>query len=404
MTRGWERDAPTGASGNRRLHYSDAAAISWRGAELRRQIDDAQRLLPEHQQVRVRMMVPQSSERGAVIPAFRPPFLLDLVGIPVLMTAAILRDLAVMATWPQTIVLLASGDRAGWTLARSCPAVRVIVEAGTPVADWLPWLRYPLVTRPYHPVIVGKVMPADGATPYDVRLLHLLVALRSADTMRTAAERACIARRTFYHWLSEIRDLLGLPAAQHTRFHPESLLHALIAALAAGPPPAPGGHRPPVTPREAPWHGERAPFLSWRAAPAVYRTWRSATAVMMEIALAVSDPGTDDAWMELVARSGRVRRVPLGSAVVRELEVSLWVVVLDVRHPPASLLFWLQQMRAPLLLVTPHLAAAQALSAQIPHLALVCDPRDALRWMPDLVTMARTTVQGTALVRTVRAR
>lgn len=104
-------------------------------------------------------------------------------------------------------------------------------------------------------------------------------------------------------------------------------------------------------------------------------------------------------WLTLAWQSG-VR--PVGFALHQEVqgwEPGCWLVVLDPRHSPVPLKFWLKQLTAPLVLVTPHLVAAQTLCSWVPRLSVICQPMRAAAILADLLHMAPTVTSGTLVLK-----
>ena len=85
-------------------------------------------------------------------------------------------------------------------------------------------------------------------------------------------------------------------------------------------------------------------------------------------------------------------------------EPNCWLVVLDPRHSPVPLKFWLKQLPGPLVLVTPHLVAGQTLCGWLPNLKIICHPVRAATALPEVLSMALALNHGTLVLDEVELR
>lgn len=116
------------------------------------------------------------------------------------------------------------------------------------------------------------------------------------------------------------------------------------------------------------------------------------------VGLSASNETTLHEWAAMLNSVGRVVSVPIGGVLPVEACVA-WVIVLDARTPPLTHLFWLRQIQAPLVLVTPHWRAAQALHQHLGHwLKVVAEPTHALRDLQGVVQMAIHTTGGLTIL------
>ncbi len=122
------------------------------------------------------------------------------------------------------------------------------------------------------------------------------------------------------------------------------------------------------------------------------------------ICVVASAPAPAEEWRRIVAATGAspisvaLGERPAPTTTTQACEVGAWVVVLDTRQTPMKQGFWLRTLSAPIILVTPHLIAAQALASLVPDLRVICPPLRAAAHMSDLLAVALASTGGTLVV------
>lgn len=117
----------------------------------------------------------------------------------------------------------------------------------------------------------------------------------------------------------------------------------------------------------------------------------------LEIGLAGS-PAALATWSELIAAEGyRVVPTPLFTPPP-EQSPQLWIAILDDHMQPSRAAIWLRALDATVVLVTPHLKAAQALSRWVPGLAMICLPPTVRASLDDLIVMSTSVSAGVATI------
>ncbi|NNJ12199.1 hypothetical protein EKD04_017860 [Chloroflexales bacterium ZM16-3] len=112
------------------------------------------------------------------------------------------------------------------------------------------------------------------------------------------------------------------------------------------------------------------------------------------IAVAADSAAGRAAWARRVTELGaQPIPVPLRSPLPTD-HVDLWVVILDAHTLPISIAFWLRQIRARIVLITPHLPAGQSLAQIVPALCLVCAPPQASAGIADVLALAESIRSG----------
>ncbi len=119
----------------------------------------------------------------------------------------------------------------------------------------------------------------------------------------------------------------------------------------------------------------------------------------------VTTPELHADWHALALHAG-VR--PTGFRLLQELDQdwdpACWLVVLDPRHSPVPLKFWLKQLNTPLVLVTPYLVAAQTLCSWLPNLKIICNPVRAAGALGEVLSMALALNNGTLVLDEIELR
>jgi hypothetical protein len=117
----------------------------------------------------------------------------------------------------------------------------------------------------------------------------------------------------------------------------------------------------------------------------------------LEIGLAGS-PATLAAWSDLMSAEGyHVVATPLFTPPPAQ-SPRLWIAILDDHMQPGRVALWLRALATTVVLVTPHLKAAQALTRWVPGLVLIC-PAPAMRAsLEDLITMSTSVNAGIATI------
>ncbi len=125
---------------------------------------------------------------------------------------------------------------------------------------------------------------------------------------------------------------------------------------------------------------------------------------MSSVRVAVATPAhVQSQWCSYLREVGaRPLRIPL-QADPEGYAPDVWLVVLDARHAPVPLKFWLKQLAAPIVLVTPYLTPAQTLCAWVPRLAVICPPLRASETLAHLIDIARKQHGGTWVLEEERA-
>jgi hypothetical protein len=112
------------------------------------------------------------------------------------------------------------------------------------------------------------------------------------------------------------------------------------------------------------------------------------------VGLATELPHVAREWAQLLY----VRDIGVVHASVRgalpDASAGLWLVVLDARTVPSRAGLWLRQLPERVVLVTPHLHAAQGLASWVPSLRLVCAPPYARSCIGDVLALARSLSGG----------
>lgn len=108
----------------------------------------------------------------------------------------------------------------------------------------------------------------------------------------------------------------------------------------------------------------------------------------------IANPEEAPRWVPRLATLDTVRLVSDMEPV--SPSVTAWVVVLPRSMAPALLRFWFRQVTAPLLLITPHVAAGLVAVQTLSVPVLVADPDDAARTLPALVDALRSLTHGHA--------
>jgi hypothetical protein len=112
----------------------------------------------------------------------------------------------------------------------------------------------------------------------------------------------------------------------------------------------------------------------------------------------VTSPSLQHDWLKLARQAGADARGYLLHTALPRWQPDGWLVVLDPRQPPVPLTFWLTQLSAPVILVTPHLVAAQTLCGHGSTLTLLCDPLRAAADLADLLALALAVTSGTLVL------
>jgi hypothetical protein len=117
----------------------------------------------------------------------------------------------------------------------------------------------------------------------------------------------------------------------------------------------------------------------------------------LEIGLAGS-PATLAAWSELITAEGyRVVATPIFTPPPAQ-SPHLWIAILDDHMQPGRAAIWLRALSATVVLVTPHLKAAQTLSRWVPGLAMVCSAPAVRESLEDLIVMSTSVCAGVATI------
>ena len=115
------------------------------------------------------------------------------------------------------------------------------------------------------------------------------------------------------------------------------------------------------------------------------------------VAVVGSPPILVEEWCHLVAAAGAVPTPEeLGTSAV--IGAQAWVVVLDQRQAPMTHGFWLRTLPAPIVLITPHTLAAQALAPIVSQLKVISPPGRALHQLADMLVLAMAGTAGTLVV------
>ena len=115
------------------------------------------------------------------------------------------------------------------------------------------------------------------------------------------------------------------------------------------------------------------------------------------IAVVGSSSQSAGEWCALVATSGAVPAPKeLGTSAV--IGADAWVVALDQWQAPMTHGFWLRSLPAPIVLITPHTLAAQALAPLVPQLKVISPPARALHELADMLVLALASAAGTLVV------
>lgn len=205
------------------------AVVSTRMAVLNRRLDES---LVSHRW----LVMAMEADRG-VIPPFRPPLLLDAVGLPPLVMATILRDMSVTVQPVPTIILLDGADPVAKHLARGCSAAILVITDDSDLSVINAWLRVRPVAGPGRWANVPAAWVGASPPPLlcdDVPLVEVLAALSHAATMEEASAHACVSPRTFASWRALLRERLHLPP---TPYRPLAFAHDIVQSLREAPLP-----------------------------------------------------------------------------------------------------------------------------------------------------------------------
>ena len=116
-----------------------------------------------------------------------------------------------------------------------------------------------------------------------------------------------------------------------------------------------------------------------------------------EIGLAGS-PATLEAWAALISAEGYdVVATPIFTPPPAQ-SPRLWIAILDDNMQPARAAIWLRALGATVVLITPHLKAAQTLTRWVPGLAMVCSAPTARASLDDLIVMSTSVSAGAATI------
>ncbi|HEX6288231.1 MAG TPA: hypothetical protein VFZ66_03530 [Herpetosiphonaceae bacterium] len=122
------------------------------------------------------------------------------------------------------------------------------------------------------------------------------------------------------------------------------------------------------------------------------------------VGVTVADPTVELEWVRLIARAQfRPSVLAVDQELPRTVAVAALVVVLDLHHPPVPYGFWLGRVAQPVVLITPHIVAAQTLCPSVPRLAAIVDPVLALRYVGDVLKMVPRMTAGTLVLPDVSA-
>jgi hypothetical protein len=178
---------------------------------------------------------PQPGQR--LLPAFRPPLLLDVAHMPLPMLVAVLWELAHVRERTPTVVLIPAGAPGLARLVGLPLAVNVILADTVGAETRALWLAMAPQFAPRipdaPPAWVGLVpMPAPlPLPPFTLATLHALApwGAPAPASLAAAARQAGISRRLLCYQLAALRRLVGLPPQR--RYHLPALAAALVTAL-----------------------------------------------------------------------------------------------------------------------------------------------------------------------------
>ncbi len=115
------------------------------------------------------------------------------------------------------------------------------------------------------------------------------------------------------------------------------------------------------------------------------------------VAVAGSSPQLTEEWCRIVGSTGAApARSALNTAAA--IGASAWVVALDLWQAPMTHGFWLRTLPAPIVLITPHTLAAQALAPLVAHLKVITPPSRAQHELADMLVLALAGTAGTLVV------
>ena len=115
------------------------------------------------------------------------------------------------------------------------------------------------------------------------------------------------------------------------------------------------------------------------------------------IAVVGSSPQSAEDWCRVVATTDALPVLKeLGTSAI--IGADAWVVVLDHWQAPMTHGFWLRTLLAPIVLITPHTLAAQALAPLVSHLKVITPPSRALHQLADMLMLALAGTAGTLVV------
>lgn len=215
--------------GNERRHQPGVAVLSLRRLWISQQLASAG--IPS------RHIIPQLGP--TLLPAFRPPLLLDTVDMPLPLLVAILWELSRMRELTPTLALLPPTEPGLARLLALPLAISVLLADTVPTDTLGLWLRLaPQIVRrtaATPPAMVGLGPPPPELLSLPAYTLDALRALAPyggppAVSITEAAQQAGISRRLFCYQLAAIRAVVGVPATR--RYRPPDLAEAICAALA----------------------------------------------------------------------------------------------------------------------------------------------------------------------------
>lgn len=117
------------------------------------------------------------------------------------------------------------------------------------------------------------------------------------------------------------------------------------------------------------------------------------------VAVVCSSPQSEADWCRVVAMTDAMP-APKEFGTSATIGADAWVVVLDRWQAPMNHGFWLRTLCAPIILITPHILAAQALAPLVSHLKVITPPSRALHDLADMLLLALAGTAGTLVVPT----
>jgi hypothetical protein len=199
-------------------------------------------------------------QEGPAWPEYRPPLVLDTVGLPVEVLVALLADpprmkspkanersAAPLSGLPAELAkaqkdaapfaaLVALADAEDWRTLRLlalCPAVQLICPADP--LELRPWIRHLAMVQTLRraaPAPAWRISPPPSLR-LDPLLLPALAALQVSPSVRAAAERCDVSESTMSRLLRATRGVLGMPPGDVSRFRPEEQAAMILARLGA---------------------------------------------------------------------------------------------------------------------------------------------------------------------------